>query len=101
MFHQKYAKPDMITQMQIIIAVHIVILTKGILRNYSQERRMHVYIRYIAGLKRRFFKLCYNIFCVLPIITKKVSFASDSRSKLNGNLLFVFKELQNRQLNLK
>ncbi|MBY7144660.1 CDP-glycerol glycerophosphotransferase family protein [Virgibacillus sp. NKC19-3] len=60
-----------------------------------------MYARYIAGLKRRLFKLSYMFFCIMPMNKKKISFASDSRSELNGNLLFVYNELQSRHLNLK
>lgn len=57
--------------------------------------------RYIAAIKRRFFKLCYILFCILPINKKKIVFASDSRSELNGNLYFVYEELHKRDIDLK
>ncbi|MFD1848645.1 CDP-glycerol glycerophosphotransferase family protein [Oceanobacillus bengalensis] len=52
------------------------------------------------AFKRRFFKLLYMIFCIFPINKKKVVFASDSRSQLNGNLYFVYEELYKRGLGL-
>src|SRR5699024_5291687 len=57
--------------------------------------------RYVAALKRRLFKLCYMLFCLLPINKKKIVFASDSRSELNGNLYFVYEELYKRNMDLK
>ena len=54
----------------------------------------------IEILKRRFYKLMYNLFCFLPINKKKIVFASDSRDELNGNLYFIYEELQKRDLNL-
>src|SRR5699024_909597 len=56
--------------------------------------------RYVAALKRRLFKLCYMLFCLLPINKKEIVFASDSRSELNGNLYFVYEELYKRKLDL-
>lgn len=56
--------------------------------------------KYIQAIKRRFFRLCYLLFCILPINRKKVVFASDSRSELNGNLYFVYEELYKRKLDL-
>lgn len=53
------------------------------------------------AIKRRFFKLVYIIFNVLPINKNKITFASDSRSELNGNFYFVYEELYKRKLNLK
>src|SRR5690606_4109807 len=35
--------------------------------------------RIIQSIKRRFFKLCYIIFSILPVNKKKITFASDSR----------------------
>src|SRR5699024_2699631 len=57
--------------------------------------------RYIAAFKRRFYKFCYILFCLLPINKKKIVFASDSRSELNGNLYFVYEELYKRNMDLK
>lgn len=56
--------------------------------------------KYVQSIKRRFFKLFYILFSILPINKKKISFASDSRTELNGNLYFVYEELYNRNLNL-
>ncbi len=56
--------------------------------------------KYIKALKRRLFKLAYILFCLFPINKKKVVFASDSRSELNGNFFFVYEELYKRDLNL-
>jgi CDP-ribitol ribitolphosphotransferase len=56
--------------------------------------------RKVKAIKRRLFKLFYIIFCLLPINKKKVVFASDSRSELNGNFYFVYEELYKRNLNL-
>lgn len=58
--------------------------------------------RYILAIKKRLFKLFYIFFCILlPINKKKISFASDSRSELNGNFYFIYEELYKRKLNLK
>jgi len=57
--------------------------------------------RYIAAIKRRIFKLGYIIFSLLPINKKKIVFASDSRSELSGNLLYLYRELNKRHLDLK
>lgn len=56
--------------------------------------------KYIQAIKRRFFKLFYIIFSILPINRNKISFASDSRSDLNGNLYFIYEELYRRDLDL-
>src|SRR5699024_5784581 len=56
--------------------------------------------KYVKSFKRRFFKLLYIFFCLLPINKRKITFASDSRSELNGNFYFVYEELYRRQLNL-
>jgi len=56
--------------------------------------------KYIQAIKRRFFRLFYFLFCILPINNKKIVFASDSRSELNGNLYFVYEELYKRKLDL-
>lgn len=57
--------------------------------------------RYLQAIKRKFFKLFYIFFCILPINQNKIVFASDSRSELNGNLYFVYEELYKRKLDLK
>ncbi|WP_064965392.1 CDP-glycerol glycerophosphotransferase family protein [Ornithinibacillus contaminans] len=56
--------------------------------------------KYLRSLKRKFFKVMYTLFSVLPINKRKVTFASDSRSELNGNFFFVYEELYKRNLNL-
>ncbi|GIN69650.1 ribitolphosphotransferase [Bacillus sp. J14TS2] len=56
--------------------------------------------KYLKALKRRFFKLAYTLFGLFPIKKKKVVFASDSRSELNGNFFFVYEELYKRDLKL-
>ncbi|NBJ68821.1 MULTISPECIES: CDP-glycerol glycerophosphotransferase family protein [Clostridia] len=57
--------------------------------------------RKIQAIKRRLFKVFYMLFCMLfPIKKRKVVFASDSRSELNGNLYFVYEELYKRNLDL-
>ena len=56
--------------------------------------------RIIRAIKRRVFKLFYILFCLLPINSKKIVFASDSRSHLSGNLYFVYEELYKRNLNV-
>lgn len=71
------------------------------LKNSLHFKKKEEDSRYFAAFKRRFFKLCYMLFCVIPINEKKVTFASDSRSNLSGNLLFIYEELQKRPLNLK
>ncbi|QFK72894.1 CDP-glycerol--glycerophosphate glycerophosphotransferase [Pradoshia sp. D12] len=40
------------------------------------------------------FRFCYRVFTILPINGKKILFASDSRTKMEGNFRFVFDELQ-------
>lgn len=57
--------------------------------------------RYVKAIKKRVFKLFYIIFCLIPINDRKVVFASDSRSELNGNFFFVYEELYKRNLDLK
>ncbi|RIU94909.1 CDP-glycerol glycerophosphotransferase family protein [Oceanobacillus picturae] len=54
----------------------------------------------IAAIKRRIFKLFYMLFNIFPIDRKKVIFASDSRTELNGNFYFVYEELYKRGLDL-
>lgn len=56
--------------------------------------------KYLLSFKRRLLKLMYILFSILPIKTRKITFASDSRSELNGNLYFVYEELYKRNLNL-
>lgn len=56
--------------------------------------------RYIQAIKRRFFKLFYIIFSLLPVKKDKISIASDSRNDLSGNLYFIYEELYQRDLNL-
>jgi CDP-ribitol ribitolphosphotransferase / teichoic acid ribitol-phosphate polymerase len=56
--------------------------------------------KYVKAFKRRFLKLMYTLFCLLPINKNKVIFASDSRSELDGNFYFVYEELYKRNLNL-
>lgn len=51
-------------------------------------------------IKRKFFKLLYILMSILPVNKNKISFASDSRSELNGNLYFIYEELYDRNLNL-
>lgn len=57
--------------------------------------------RIIQSIKRRFFKLCYIIFSILPVNKKKITIASDSRNDLTGNLYFIYEELSKRNLNIK
>lgn len=54
----------------------------------------------IQSIKRRFFKLFYIIFSILPVNRRKITIASDSRNDLSGNLYFVYEELYKRDLNL-
>ncbi len=67
----------------------------------SEEDGAKVEHRYVQAIKRRFFKLWYILFSILPLNNKKISFASDSRTELNGNLYFVYEELYRRNLDLK
>lgn len=55
----------------------------------------------VKSIKRKFFKLFYIIFCVLPIKNNKIVFASDSRTELNGNFYFIYEELYKRNMDLK
>lgn len=55
----------------------------------------------VKAIKRRLFKAFYMLFTMLlPIKKRKVVFASDSRSELNGNFYFVYEELYKRNLDL-
>ncbi|QXE03468.1 CDP-glycerol glycerophosphotransferase family protein [Terribacillus sp. DMT04] len=63
----------------------------------NEETKEH---RLVKAFKRRFFRLFYMLFCLLPIKSKKVVFASDSRSELDGNFYFVYEELHRRNLDL-
>ncbi|WBX81946.1 CDP-glycerol glycerophosphotransferase family protein [Virgibacillus salarius] len=56
--------------------------------------------RYMKAIKRRFFKFVYMLCSILPINKRKISFASDSRSELNGNFYFVYEELYKRNLDI-
>ncbi|WP_145523337.1 CDP-glycerol glycerophosphotransferase family protein [Virgibacillus sp. SK37] len=56
--------------------------------------------KYVKSLKRRIFRVLYMLFCLLPINKKKVVFASDSRTELNGNFYFVYEEIYKRNLDL-
>lgn len=56
--------------------------------------------KYIQSLKRKAFKLSYILFSLLPVKKQKISFASDSRDDLTGNLYFVYEELYKRELDL-
>lgn len=56
-----------------------------------KENRGRVFNRFFSTYVFRF---CYRIFCALPMNEKKVLFASDSRTKMEGNFRFVFDELQ-------
>ncbi|WP_139365040.1 CDP-glycerol glycerophosphotransferase family protein [Litchfieldia alkalitelluris] len=48
--------------------------------------------------KKYGFKLFYMFFTLFPLQTKKVLFASDSRTDMSGNFEFVFAEMQRRDL---
>lgn len=50
--------------------------------------------------KRYLFRKLYLLFSVLPIKEKKITFASDSREEISGNIEFVYKELLSRDLHL-
>lgn len=66
----------------------------------SEDKATRKENRYIQSIKRRFFKLCYILFSMFPVRKSKVSFASDSRTELTGNLYFIYEELYKRDLNL-
>lgn len=63
--------------------------------SYSNENR------YVQAIKRRLFVMAYILFSILPVNRRKVSFASDSRNDLSGNLYFIYEELYKRNLDLK
>jgi CDP-ribitol ribitolphosphotransferase / teichoic acid ribitol-phosphate polymerase len=63
----------------------------------NEETKEH---RLVKAFKRRFFRLFYMLFCLFPIKSKKVVFASDSRSELDGNFYFVYEELHRRNMDL-
>ena len=69
-------------------------------KSFAKYQRKEKTNQKIEILKRRFFKLMYILFCFLPINKKKIIFASDSRDELNGNLYFIYEELQKRDLKL-
>ncbi|MBS4200651.1 CDP-glycerol glycerophosphotransferase family protein [Bacillus sp. FJAT-49732] len=46
------------------------------------------------------FRFFYKIYCLRPIKKNKVIFASDSRTELEGNFLFVYEEMKKRNLDL-
>ncbi len=59
-----------------------------------------------TGLLYRFFnkvgfRLLYKLFCLLPVKSNKVIFASDSRTELSGNFLYVYEEMKKRNLPLE
>lgn len=66
----------------------------------GEEKAEH---KIIKAIKRRFFKFCYIMCSLFPVNKKKITFASDSRSELNGNLYFVYEEIyrQNLDVNIK
>ncbi|WP_231688092.1 CDP-glycerol glycerophosphotransferase family protein [Bacillus sp. FJAT-18017] len=47
------------------------------------------------------FRLLYKLLCFLPLDSKKVIFASDSRTDLSGNFEFVYKQLLETQPQFK
>lgn len=57
--------------------------------------------RIVQAIKRRLFGMFYILFKTLPISKKKITFASDSRTDLNGNMYFLYEEIYNRKLHLK
>ncbi|MCJ8007970.1 CDP-glycerol glycerophosphotransferase family protein [Lederbergia wuyishanensis] len=46
------------------------------------------------------FRFLYKLYSLRPIIKNKVLFASDSRTELEGNFLYVYEEMQKRNLDL-
>ena len=44
----------------------------------------------------RVFRLAYRLFCLFPIQSKKLLFASDSRTEISGNFKFVYDEMIER-----
>lgn len=69
-------------------------------KELAEQDGIKVENKYIQAIKRRIFKLFYILFSLLPVNRKKISFASDSRTELNGNLYFVYEELYHRNLEL-
>ncbi|MEK3888461.1 CDP-glycerol glycerophosphotransferase family protein [Bacillus sp. FSL K6-3431] len=62
-------------------------------------------VKYKRGILYRFihsvgFRIMYKMYCLLPIKENKVLFASDSRTELDGNFLFVYEEMRKRNLEL-
>lgn len=47
------------------------------------------------------FRLLYKIFCLMPLDTRKIIFASDSRTDMSGNFQFVYNELLNSKKKYK
>lgn len=58
-----------------------------------------------TGLLYRFFstvgfRILYNFFCLFPLKQSKVIFASDSRTELSGNFIYVYEEMLKKNLPL-
>lgn len=62
---------------------------------------MNVSVKKENRIKRKFkrvlFQSLYQLFCILPVKQKKITFASDSRTDLSGNFEFVYQELLDRE----
>lgn len=50
--------------------------------------------------RSKVFRLLYKIFCILPIKKNRILFASDSRSEIEGNFKFIYKELKLKNIEL-
>src|SRR5690625_801080 len=69
-------------------------------QEFSSEDGVKVENRYVLAIKKRLFKLFYYLFYLLPVSKKKITFASDSRTDLSGNLYFIYEELYRRNMGL-
>lgn len=53
--------------------------------------------RRASRTKKAIFRVAYNIYKLLPIKERRVSFLSDSRDDLTGNFEFIYNEMQRRE----
>lgn len=63
----------------------------------AEEKKRGVFYRFFNSLG---FKLLYKWYCLRPIKKDKVLFASDSRTEMSGNFLFVYEEMLRKDLDL-
>lgn len=59
---------------------------------------LHLLMRKI---RNGLFVTVYNFFSLLPLKSNKILFTSESRSKISGNLQYIYEELKSRNLSIK